>query len=316
MVSYSVAVKCLCAVASVVGAARTKRHASHTGVDFQEAIDKMKEIDRVNDADIFTIFETDGNKLTEALSPPPASCSVETMKSALLECPKRGKVCIALYKFNYPVKVGSSTLKGKSVLIQAQDKALMGEALGGTFAVTRVSMSVVQFVWSPLKNALSVNSVSPAAILELSDSAEVSGLDAESLWSKVAAKVSRVGATEKEAFIKHAEDQNARVSGSVPSVPTVTEQENGDSENGDTVEETNPVNVPVVTPTLPQAPAATQVDMKKLIKEVEEAVSKNVEATARKIAREEVGNAIRKLGTDMGEKVREVGKTWLDKSRQ
>jgi len=309
MVSYSVAVKYLCVVASVVAASRTKRTVS-TDVDFTASIAKMKEIDRHHDTDIFTIFETDGQTLTEALSPPPDSCSVETMKSALLECPKRGKVCIALYKFNYPVKLGSSTLKGKSILLLAQDKEGMKEALGGFFQVTKVSMSAVQFVWAPLKNALSVNSVSPAVNLELSDSAEISGLDGDSLWSQIARGVSRVGQTEKESFLKHADDQNAKVSDSVPSVPTDIEQDGSDSTEDEPVAETT------VRPSAsPQAQTSTAVDMNKLIKEVQEAVSKSVEETARKIAREEVGYAIRKLGTDMGEKVREVGKTWIDKSR-
>jgi len=238
---------------------------------------------------------------------------METMKSALLECPKRGKVCIALYKFNYPLSIGSSTIKGKSVLLQAQDKQTMSEVLGGFFHVTKVVMPVVQFVWGPLKNALSTNSVSPAAILELSDAAEVSGLDGDSMWDKIQRGVSRVGQGEKESFLKHADDQNAKASGSVPSVPVA--QEDGDSKEGETVADTDTEKVPIVPSTLPQAPAATPVDMKKLIKEVEEAVSKSVEETARKIAREEVGYAIRKLGTDMGEKVRDVGKTWIDKSR-
>lgn len=303
----------LCAVAYVATAYRKKsENAASIGPDFSEAVTKMKEVDRYSPqepTDSFTVFETDGGSITHVVTPDPKACSLETLKKALKECPERGKICIALYKINYPRAIGSSTLKARSILMYGQDKEVMGKALGGTFKATKVSMAFVNFVWGGLKKKMQEMQVSPTLSLELADGFSIDAVaDATAMWSNIKSSVGRVEGTEGAAFEKHVENMIAKTAGAVvaPAVSSPTQADKPTSGS-----EGQP-SVPV-----PQAPvsAPVAVDMNKIIKEVEGKVSKSIEDTARKIAREEVGMAVRKLGTDIGEATRGVGKTWLDKSR-
>lgn len=278
-----------------------------TAIDFEETVNKMKAVDRYSgEDDAFVVFETDGATLVEVANPEPSACSLDTLKSTLLECPKRGKMCIALYKFNYPRAVGSSTLKGKSILMLAQDKAVMGDFLGGTFKATQVTMAVIPFVWKKLGPLLMSNSVSPASTLELTDSNVISHkLDGAVVWSNIKTSASRVDETEEESFIQHAKEQIQKAAGNVVRPTSQPDNQNEDEQVGTKPTQGPPgVSVPV-----------SAVDTKKIAKEVEELLSSRIEEISKKIAREEVGMAIRKLGTDIGEATRSVGKLWIDKSR-
>jgi len=300
---------CLCAVVSATRTKRADRSASAAS-DFTAIVNRMKEVDYHAEEDLFTIFETDGSNIEEVVTPKPSECSLNSMKTELLECPKRGKVCIALYKFNYPRSLDSSTLKAKSALLYLLDEQAMKASLGSFIKAKQVTMGFTQFLWGALKNNLSKNSVSPAGALELIGSESAESLDGEKIWGKFKSGAGRVDKGEEAAFLKHVKDQNAKTAGAAPD--TTKEGSNGDS-TGDSTGGSR--EVPVAPVTGPPTQVAAPVDTKAIIEEVEAAVSKSVEDIARKIAREEVGMAIRKLGTDIGEKTKAVGKLWMDKAK-
>merc|ERR1712187_881026 len=138
---------------------------------------------------------------------------------------------------------------------------------------------------------------------------EINGLDATSLWAKIKSSAARVDEGERQAFIQHAKDQIEKAAGKAQHVAPQPQPDipNGVEENAGPVETRAPARIP----TEQVLPA---VDTQKIAKEVEEILSKRIEEISRKVAREEVGMAIRKLGTDIGEATRSVGKFWIDKS--
>lgn len=280
--------------------------------DFDPVLASVREVDRFHDSDRYVVFETDGKVITEVANPEPSACSLEKLRETLLACGAHGKICVAVYKFNYPRDPGSSTLKEKSVLILAQDPAQLLKSLGSSFKVMQVTMPTINFVWKPLQNALSKNHFSAAATLELGDDDMIKSFDGEEAWSQISRSQTRIGAGEKESFVAHAEEQEATARGAGGVQAPVEQVE--------TAAATSPADTPAssgssaVKPQPAAATATVAVDTKKLAKEVEELVSAKVEEVARKAAQDEVGRAIRKMGSDVGRSIGDVGQFWMDKA--
>lgn len=281
--------------------------------DFDPVLASVREVDRFHDSDRYVVFETDGKVITEVANPEPSACSLEKLRETLLACGAHGKICVAVYKFNYPRDPGSSTLKEKSVLILAQDPAQLLKSLGSSFKVMQVTMPTINFVWKPLQNALSKNHFSAAATLELGDDDMIKSFDGEEAWSQISRSQTRIGAGEKESFVAHAEEQEATARGAgAGGVQAPVEQvETAATSPADTQASSGSS---AVKPQPAAATATVAVDTKKLAKEVEELVSAKVEEVARKAAQDEVGRAIRKMGSDVGRSIGDVGKVWMDKA--
>lgn len=279
--------------------------------DFDPVLASVREVDRFHDSDRYVVFETDGKVITEVANPEPSACSLEKLRETLLACGAHGKICVAVYKFNYPRDPGSSTLKEKSVLILAQDPAQLLKSLGSSFKVMQVTMPTINFVWKPLQNALSKNHFSAAATLELGDDDMIKSFDGEEAWSQISRSQTRIGAGEKESFVAHAEEQEATARGAGGVQAPVEQVETAATSPADTPASSGSS---AVKPQPAAATATVAVDTKKLAKEVEELVSAKVEEVARKAAQDEVGRAIRKMGSDVGRSIGDVGKVWMDKA--
>lgn len=279
--------------------------------DFDPVLASVREVDRFHDSDRYVVFETDGKVITEVANPEPSACSLEKLRETLLACGAHGKICVAVYKFNYPRDPGSSTLKEKSVLILAQDPAQLLKSLGSSFKVMQVTMPTINFVWKPLQNALSKNHFSAAATLELGDDDMIKSFDGEEAWSQISRSQTRIGAGEKESFVAHAEEQEATARGAGGVQAPVEQVETAATSPADTSASSGSS---AVKPQPAAATATVAVDTKKLAKEVEELVSAKVEEVARKAAQDEVGRAIRKMGSDVGRSIGDVGKVWMDKA--
>lgn len=142
----------------------------------------------------------------------------------------------------------------------------------------------------------------------------IKSFDGEEAWSQISRSQTRIGAGEKESFVAHAEEQEATARGAgAGGVQAPVEQV-------ETAAATSPADTPAssgssaVKPQPAAATATVAVDTKKLAKEVEELVSAKVEEVARKAAQDEVGRAIRKMGSDVGRSIGDVGKVWMDKA--
>lgn len=279
-------------------------------IAWDDIVNQIKEIDLTKDTDAFIVFESaSDSELAVVAQPPVNKVSLETFKDALRTCKARSKICMGYYKVNYPMYVGSTTHKEKGVLVLAIP----------TGAKIAQKMPVTRFVWAPLKDKLRGH-VSPNAVFELNGDPKIDAFDIETLWKEFAAKASRVETPEIEAFKVHGEQQIADAINGGPVVMTPTETD--DKKNTGEVAKDGGHQ----TPSQGGNTGGVRVDPKMIedlvaekMKAVEEKVEKIVEdkasELAQKAAQDEVGRAIRKLGTEVQDAYTNVGKMWIDKAK-
>jgi hypothetical protein len=180
-------------------------------IDWKSIVKEMKPVFRNNKRDEFIVYETDGKGLTLLSKPNPNCMCWNTFKEAMKACGPRGTMCIGMYNFNFPIKTGSSTLKGKIGLFLAQDPKEMQKTIGSPIGVMRVQLPTINDVWQPLQKQLSAASMHPSMKSEMGSAEEIDSHGPEWIWGEFARKATRNDQATVDSFLDDLTAKNERV---------------------------------------------------------------------------------------------------------
>lgn len=276
-------------------------------IDWDEIVDTAREIDKSNEQDAYVVWETDGQSIFELNKAEPGAASIDLFREDLLKCGPKGKICMGFYKFAYPMFPGSGTMKGKSVVIKAKDGEALKEALGSNIAVMKINTPTAMMIWKPLTNKLSSGQVSVASALEEDGRDNIAACDAKYFWNAIKRHSSRIGDGEEQAFLEHAAERNQAATQRSEEVVDVRKDGDGEDLQG---------TAPGPSINMDEIKKLIQDEMKGIKEDIMKKVDGIVDKKVKQVAQEEVGQALRVLGTKTSDAMRDVGKTWIDKSRR
>jgi hypothetical protein len=293
-------------------------------IDWKSIVKEMKPVFRNNKRDEFIVYETDGKGLTLLSKPNPNCMCWNTFKEAMKACGPRGTMCIGMYNFNFPIKTGSSTLKGKIGLFLAQDPKEMQKTIGSPIGVMRVQLPTINDVWQPLQKQLSAASMHPSMKSEMGSAEEIDSHGPEWIWGEFARKATRNDQATVDSFLDDLTAKNERVGARGCNV--LEERDDGAAPVHD------PSPVPSSTPARRRQASAGprpqpgsiggNVDIKRMVKqelasaksELTATLKKEFQGLAASAAQKEVGMALRSLGTKVGDAIRDIGQKYIRKS--
>jgi hypothetical protein len=315
-------------IALVLGGVHAKRVKSESGEfpDFQAA---ASAVGKHKAGDMFVVFKSGGDNNLEPFfvggrsKPSEEEVSLDRFRDTLAKCGSEKAVCIGYYSFLYPLSLTSRTPKQKTVLVKAVDEAAIQEAAGGAMMATKMVVMGAVRVWSSLINS-KYNSFSPSVVMELTGASNIQdSLVPEKMWEEIKKVTTRVGPEEQASFVKHAEELN---SGAVSVGEAIIDDEIDD---GSDQSEDELCKEWGICPDDSDGTVRPTTSTEEIVKQVQAAMEKKLESMVerivndkmqgdtlttsqvKKIAQEEIGNALRNLGGE----TQKVSKNYLEKSR-